>query len=84
MRLLDLFAFFRLTLTHVIWFSIQESARAAAEFARDFAPTIESKWGEEGLNDIIRDDSITGVAVVLAGQVQVGHQHLLLLKLFIV
>lgn len=54
-----------------IWSRSEDSARAAAELAHDFAPTTECKWGEEGLNDISHDDSITGVAVVLAGQAQV-------------
>lgn len=49
----------------------QESAEAAAELARDFAPTIECKWGDAGLEEIMGDHSIMGVAVVLAGQVQV-------------
>lgn len=51
---------------------VQESAEAAAELARDFAPEIECKWGDAGLEEIIEDHSIMGVAVVLAGQVQVG------------
>jgi hypothetical protein len=53
---------------------VQESAEAAAELARDFAPDIECKWGDAGLEEIMGDRSILGVAVVLAGQVQVcGH-----------
>lgn len=51
---------------------LQESAKAAAELARDFAPEVECKWGDEGLEEIMGDSSIMGVAVVLAGQVQVG------------
>ena len=51
---------------------LQESAKAAAELARDFAPDIECKWGDAGLEEIMGDSSIMGVAVVLAGQVQVG------------
>lgn len=31
---------------------------------------MECKWGEAGLNEIIQDTSIIGVAVVLAGQTQ--------------
>lgn len=50
---------------------IKESARAAAELARDFAPEIECKWGDAGLDDIIQDNSVHGVAIVLAGQTQV-------------
>lgn len=41
------------------------------ELARDFAPEVECKWGDSGLDDIIQDPSIQGVAVVLAGQTQV-------------
>ncbi|OAY68722.1 Uncharacterized protein ACMD2_03555 [Ananas comosus] len=54
-----------------IWSRTEESAKAAAELARDFAPNVEVKWGDLGLQDIIEDSSIDGVAVVLAGQVQV-------------
>lgn len=54
-----------------IWSRTEKSARAAVEFARDFSPNIECKWGDEGLEDIIQDKSIHGVAVVLAGQAQV-------------
>ncbi|XP_058073503.1 dehydrogenase FPY6 isoform X2 [Magnolia sinica] len=54
-----------------IWSRSEESARAAAELARDFSPNIECKWGETGLDEIIHDKSIHGVAVVLAGQTQV-------------
>lgn len=50
---------------------IKGSAKAAAELARDFSPEIECKWGDAGLDDIIQDNSIHGVAVVLAGQTQV-------------
>ncbi|XP_043693568.1 dTDP-3,4-didehydro-2,6-dideoxy-alpha-D-glucose 3-reductase [Telopea speciosissima] len=54
-----------------IWSRSEESARAAVELARKFFPNIECKWGDEGLDGIIRDSSILGVAVVLAGQTQV-------------
>lgn len=49
---------------------MQESANAAVELARKVFPDVECKWGEEGLDEIIKDSSITGVAVVLAGQFQ--------------
>lgn len=39
--------------------------------ARKFFPQVQSKWGEEGLQEIIQDGSILGVAVVIAGQSQV-------------
>lgn len=32
---------------------------------------MECKWGDSGLNEIITDADILGVAVVLAGQAQV-------------
>lgn len=54
-----------------IWSRSEESARTAAELARDFSPKVECKWGDAGLDDIIQDGSIHGVAVVLAGQTQV-------------
>jgi len=60
-----------LVVLKAIWSRTQESAKAAAELARDFAPEIECKWGDAGLEEIMRDSSIMGVAVVLAGQVQV-------------
>ncbi|KAL6861900.1 hypothetical protein ACP4OV_017600 [Aristida adscensionis] len=52
-------------------YELAESAKAAAELARDFAPEIECKWGDAGLEEIMGDSSVLGVAVVLAGQVQV-------------
>lgn len=54
-----------------IWSRTEESARVTVELAKKHFPAVECKWGEEGLQDIIRDDSILGVAVVLAGQAQV-------------
>lgn len=60
-----------LVLIKAIWSRTQESARAAVEIARQHFPTVECKWGDQGLHDIIQDPSITAVAVVLAGQNQV-------------
>lgn len=40
------------------------------EIAKKFFPDVECKWGEAGLDGIIQDASIIGVAVVLAGQIQ--------------
>ncbi|KAL1325325.1 hypothetical protein AAHE18_13G153400 [Arachis hypogaea] len=54
-----------------IWSRTQESARAAVEIADKNFSGVQCKWGDEGLDDIIRDSSITAVAVVLAGQNQV-------------
>ncbi|CAM8949670.1 unnamed protein product [Rhodiola kirilowii] len=54
-----------------IWSRTQESAQAAVELARSHFPQVECKWGDSGLQDIISDSSILGVAVVLAGQAQV-------------
>ena len=53
-------------------FRRKESARAAVEIAHKNFAGVECKWGDEGLDDIIRDASITAVAVVLAGQNQVS------------
>lgn len=50
---------------------IQESARGAVEIAQKHFPGVICKWGDVGLDEIIHDDSIIGVAVVLAGQKQV-------------
>lgn len=50
---------------------MQESARGAVEIARKHFPGVECKWGDQGLEEIIADNSILGVAVVLAGQAQV-------------
>ncbi|KAG0500363.1 hypothetical protein HPP92_000435 [Vanilla planifolia] len=55
----------------VIIYNILDSAKAAADLARDFSLDVEYKFGDLGLDDIIKDDSIQAVAIVLAGQVQV-------------
>ncbi|RDX95601.1 hypothetical protein CR513_21848 [Mucuna pruriens] len=60
-----------LFLLKAIWSRTQESARAAVDIARKHFPDVECKWGDNGLDDIIKDGSITAVAVVLAGQTQV-------------
>ncbi|XP_026426018.1 uncharacterized protein YMR315W-like [Papaver somniferum] len=54
-----------------IWSRTEESAKAAVDLARQNFPEIECKWGDAGLEDIIKDTSISGVAVVLTGQIQV-------------
>lgn len=54
-----------------IWSRSEGSAKEAVEIARKFFPDVESKWGDAGLDEIIQDSSILGVAVVLAGQTQV-------------
>ncbi|KAL3850081.1 hypothetical protein ACJIZ3_011963 [Penstemon smallii] len=54
-----------------IWSRTEESARGAVEIAKKHFPDVECKWGDAGLDDIIQDASIIGVAVVLAGQTQV-------------
>ncbi|KAG5398072.1 hypothetical protein IGI04_019886 [Brassica rapa subsp. trilocularis] len=54
-----------------IWSRSEESAKGAVEVARKHFPGVECKWGDEGLNEIIQDSSILGVAVVIAGQTQV-------------
>ncbi|XP_074292577.1 dehydrogenase FPY6 [Silene latifolia] len=54
-----------------IWSRSEESARGAVEVAKKSFPEVEAKWGDAGLDDIIKDPSVPGVAVVLAGQIQV-------------
>ncbi|KAL1539598.1 hypothetical protein AAHA92_24060 [Salvia divinorum] len=54
-----------------IWSRTQDSATTAVDIAKKFFPDVEFKWGESGLDEIIQDASIIGVAVVLAGQIQV-------------
>ncbi|GAB2218351.1 hypothetical protein Drorol1_Dr00001571 [Drosera rotundifolia] len=54
-----------------IWSRSKESAESAAEIARKVFPGVESKWGDEGLDEIVKDEGIIGVAVVLAAQLQV-------------
>ncbi|RZB84344.1 putative protein YMR315W isoform D [Glycine soja] len=54
-----------------IWSRTQESATAAVDIARKHFPQVETKWGDNGFDDIIHDGSIDAVAVVLAGQNQV-------------
>lgn len=64
---------FRICFVLIINVFVQESANATVELARETFPDVECKWGEEGLDEIINDSSITAVAVVLAGQFQVYH-----------
>ncbi|XP_065620289.1 dehydrogenase FPY6-like [Quercus suber] len=54
-----------------IWSRTEESARRAVENASKYFPGVLCKWGVKGLDEIIHDDSIPGVAVVLAGHTQV-------------
>ncbi|GAY49877.1 hypothetical protein CUMW_122420 [Citrus unshiu] len=54
-----------------IWSRSEESAKSAAEVARKHFADVECVWGDNGLEQIIKEDSILGVAVVLAGQAQV-------------
>ncbi|PIN23538.1 putative oxidoreductase [Handroanthus impetiginosus] len=60
-----------LLVLRAIWSRTEESARGVVEIAKRFFPDVECKWGETGLNEIIQDAAIIGVAVVLAGQTQV-------------
>uniref|UniRef100_A0A5B6YIR5 Uncharacterized protein n=1 Tax=Davidia involucrata TaxID=16924 RepID=A0A5B6YIR5_DAVIN len=60
-----------LVVVRAIWSRTEESARGAVEIARKIFPEVEGKWGDTGLDEIIQDSSIVGVAVVLAGQTQV-------------
>ncbi|XP_038724784.1 uncharacterized protein YMR315W isoform X2 [Tripterygium wilfordii] len=54
-----------------IWSRTEESARNAVEVARKHFPGVDCKWGDRGLEEIIQDPAILGVAVVLAAQTQV-------------
>ncbi|KAK1287904.1 hypothetical protein QJS10_CPB19g01018 [Acorus calamus] len=54
-----------------IWSRSEESAKAVVELASKYFPNIKCKWGDNGLEEILQDYSIKGVAVVLAGQAQV-------------
>uniref|UniRef100_A0A0A0KZ78 Gfo/Idh/MocA-like oxidoreductase N-terminal domain-containing protein n=1 Tax=Cucumis sativus TaxID=3659 RepID=A0A0A0KZ78_CUCSA len=60
-----------LLIVKAIWSRTEASAKGAVDIARNYFPTVECKWGDAGLDDIIQDSSILGVAVVLAGQAQV-------------
>ncbi|KAL9256415.1 DNA topoisomerase 6 subunit B-like protein [Drosera capensis] len=54
-----------------IWSRSKKSSESAAEIARKVFPGVESKWGDEGFDEIVKDEGIIGVAVVLAAQLQV-------------
>ncbi|KAH7560491.1 hypothetical protein JRO89_XS10G0030500 [Xanthoceras sorbifolium] len=54
-----------------IWSRSEESARSAVEIASKIFPGVKCVWGDEGFDEIVKDGSILGVAVVLAGQTQV-------------
>lgn len=60
--------------------TVQESARRAVENASKYFPGVLCKWGVKGLDEIIHDDSIPGVAVVLAGHTQVPYSLFLSFK----
>ncbi|KAK9220872.1 hypothetical protein WN944_009296 [Citrus x changshan-huyou] len=63
-----------------IWSRSEESAKSAAEVARKHFADVECVWGDNGLEQIIKDDSILGVAVVLAGQAQSDMNRISVLK----
>ncbi|KAJ9540425.1 hypothetical protein OSB04_026931 [Centaurea solstitialis] len=54
-----------------IWSRTEKSAKEATEIARKVFPNVECKWGDDGIDEIIRDSDVVAVAVVLSGQVQV-------------
>lgn len=60
-----------LVVVKAIWSRTEESARGAVEIACKVFPEVQYKWGETGLDEIIKDSSIVAVVVVLAGQTQV-------------
>ncbi|CAB4281317.1 unnamed protein product [Prunus armeniaca] len=53
----------KLLLLKSIWSRTEESARGAVEIAQKHFPGVECKWGDKGLQEIIEDSSILGVAV---------------------
>jgi hypothetical protein len=59
-------------------FGCQDAAKKALLLAKSFAPNAEAKWGQEGLESILKDNSIHAVAVVLPAQYQVGQKSRLL------
>lgn len=52
----------------MVFYWLKESAKGAVEIARKHFPEVSCKWGDEGLNEIIQDSSIVGVAVVVAAE----------------
>ncbi|XP_024973948.1 uncharacterized protein YMR315W-like isoform X2 [Cynara cardunculus var. scolymus] len=54
-----------------IWSRTEKSAREATEIARKVFPNVECKWGDDGIDEIIRDPDVVAAAVVLSGQIQV-------------
>lgn len=53
-----------------IWSRSEDAAKKALLLAKSFAPNAEAKWGQEGLESILKDNSIHAVAVVLPAQYQ--------------
>lgn len=60
-----------LVVLKAIWSRSEKSSKEAADIARKVFPNVECKWGDDGLDEIIRDSNIIGVVVALAGQIQV-------------
>lgn len=56
----------------VIWSRSEDGAKKALLSARSYAPNVEAKWGQEGLEAILQDKSIQAVAIVLPAQHQVS------------
>lgn len=54
----------------VIWSRSEDGAKKALLSARSYAPNVEAKWGQEGLEAILQDKSIQAVAIVLPAQHQ--------------
>ncbi|PWA38400.1 NAD(P)-binding Rossmann-fold superfamily protein [Artemisia annua] len=54
-----------------IWSRSQKSALEAVEAAKNVFPSVECKYGDDGLDEIVNDTSIVAVIVALAGQIQV-------------
>ncbi|XP_024533883.1 uncharacterized protein YMR315W [Selaginella moellendorffii] len=69
------FPLFSTKLTDVVslkalWSRSQESAERSVSLIKDCVPGVQAKWGQQGLDDILNDDTILGVAIVLQPQVQ--------------
>nr|XP_043609397.1 uncharacterized protein YMR315W [Erigeron canadensis] len=60
-----------LVLLKAIWSRSQKSSNEAVDIAQKVFPNVECKYGDDGLDQIIRDPDIVGVIVALAGQIQV-------------
>ncbi|MCO5548874.1 hypothetical protein L7F22_002336 [Adiantum nelumboides] len=54
-----------------VWSRTEEAAKSFLPLVKDFALSVEARWGVEGLQSIFQDKSIQCVVVVVAAQAQV-------------